>query len=122
MGDGRGRTIVDDDLDVDGSSDAGAILDSRAKAAYRRRLEELRQRPGGEEVNREIAFLERELSAAVGLGGRDRRAASDAERARQSVTKAVKEAVDRLSEADPGLGHHLRETVRTGIYSSYAAD
>ena len=122
VGDGRGRAVVHDDVDVDGSSDAGAILDTRAKAAYRRRLEELRQRPGGEEVEREIAFLERELGAAVGLGGRDRRAASDAERARQSVTKAVREAVDRLSEADPVLGRHLRETVRTGVYSSYAVD
>ena len=120
VGDGRGSAPRPDDLDIGGSSDAGAVLDTHAKAAYRRRLEELRRRPEGEEAQREIAFLERELDAAVGLGGRDRRAASDAERARQSVTKAVKEALDRLSDADPALGRHLRDTVRTGIFSSYA--
>ena len=69
-----------------------------------------------------MEFLVAELAAGVGLGGRDRRAASDAERARQSVTRAIKGAIDRIDAAHPALGDHLRTTVRTGIYSCYAPD
>ena len=48
--------------------------------------------------------------------------ASDAERARQSVTRAIKGAVERVGEAHPKLGEHLRSTVRTGVFSSYVPD
>ena len=106
------------ELEANGAGDAGTVLDAAVKAAYRRRLDDLR-RDGGPDIEREIAFLEAQLGAATGRRGRDRRAASDAERARQSVTKAVKDAVERLSEADATLGEHLRAAVRTGIYSSY---
>ncbi|MGH9278630.1 MAG: ATP-binding protein [Acidimicrobiales bacterium] len=114
------------------SGDAGAVLDAKAKAAYKRRLDELEAEIDEAAVNndlgraeraqREKDFLVRELTAAVGLGGRDRKAASDAERARQSVTRAVKGAVERIATAHPQLGEHLRTTVRTGIYSCYAPD
>ena len=45
-----------------------------------------------------------------------------AERARQSVTRALKGAVERIAAGHPALGEHLRTTVRTGIYSSYTPD
>ena len=115
-----------------GAGDAGAMLDPQAKAAYRRRLEDLRDELDEATYNNdmgraaraqeEMDFLLAELSAAVGLGGRDRKAASDAERARQSVTRAIKGAIERLGEAHAPLGDHLRTTVRTGIYSSYVPD
>ncbi|HEX2272662.1 MAG TPA: AAA family ATPase [Acidimicrobiales bacterium] len=114
------------------NGDAGAVLDARAKAAYKRRLTELRADVEEaaayndlgrlERAQSEMDFLVAELAAGVGLGGRDRRAASDAERARQSVTRAIKGAVDRIAAAHPALGEHLRTTVRTGIYSCYAPD
>ena len=114
------------------SGDAGAVLDAKAKAAYKRRLEELEAEIDEAAVNNDLGrsdraqqekdFLLRELTAAVGLGGRDRKAASDAERARQSVTRAVKGAIERIATAHPQLGEHLRTTVRTGIYSCYAPD
>jgi hypothetical protein len=47
---------------------------------------------------------------------------SDAERARQSVTRAIKGAVERVGEAHPKLGEHLRSTVRTGMLSAYVPD
>ncbi len=122
VGEGRGTAPRDREVAGNGPGDAGAVLDPAAKAAYRRRLDQLRPLPRREDTEREIAFLEAELGSAEGLGGRDRRAASEAERARQSVTKAVKEALDRLSEADPDLGRHLRDAVRTGMYSSYGPD
>ncbi len=48
--------------------------------------------------------------------------ASDAERARQSVTRAIKSAMERVGEAHPLLGEHLRSTVRTGVFSAYVPD
>src|SRR5262249_39311424 len=74
---------------------AGGRADAEGKAAYRRRLAELREttedakRAGdvtrAEIAEREIAALARELARAVGVTGRDRRAASASERARQTV-------------------------------------
>ena len=65
--------------------DAGEMLDARAKDAYRRRLAEIdddieQARAVGDaeraaQADAERDFLVRELSRAVGLGGRDRRAA-----------------------------------------------
>ncbi len=76
------------------------MLDERAKSAYRRRLSELREEldqakqrgdvERGLRVEREIDALTRELSRAVGLGGRGRRAGSASERARQSAAKTIK--------------------------------
>ena len=133
---GGGRTTSRaahaDGLDSTGGGDAGAMLDATAKAAYKERVSELREaidEAGAhndvgrlERAQAEMDFLLAELSAAVGLGGRDRKAASDAERARQSVTRAIKSAVSRVTESHPSLGEHLRTTVRTGIYASYSPD
>jgi len=59
---------------------------------------------------------------AVGLGGRDRRAASHAERARLNVTRAIRAAMAGLARANPALGTHLAATIRTGRYCSYTPD
>jgi hypothetical protein len=67
-------------------------------------------------------FLVGELARAVGLGGRDRRAASHAERARLNVTRAIRAAMANLARANPALGRHLSWTVRTGRYCSYTPD
>jgi hypothetical protein len=64
----------------------------------------------------------RELSRAVGLGGRDRRAGSASERARVAVTRAVRQAMARISEQHTELGEHLDRTIRTGTYCSYLPD
>ena len=112
--------------------DAGPILDPEAKAAYRRRLEELdveiaeaeawRDPERAERAREEKEFLVQALAGAVGLGGRDRMAASAAERARINVTRAIKAVLARIQEHSPALGRHLARTVRTGIYCSYAPD
>lgn len=125
-----GRTEID--LHSEGLGDAGAILDAKAKAQYRRRLEELQESiTEAEDFNdieraaraqEEMDALLEQLGAAVGLGGRDRKAASQAERARLSVTKAIKSAVTRIGDADPAFGRHLVTTVKTGIFCSYNPD
>ncbi len=67
----------------------------------------------------ELDLLSQELSAAVGLGGRDRPTGAASERARVNVTRALRTAIDRVAEHDEGLGHHLRTCVRTGTFCAY---
>jgi hypothetical protein len=112
--------------------DAGEMLDDQAKVAYRRRLSELREEmeeakelgnvDGAEQTKEEIDVLTRELSRAVGLGGRNRRAASASERARQSITKSIKSVLERLAQSDATLGDFFSRRVRTGIFCSYQPD
>ncbi len=112
--------------------DAGEMLDARAKDAYRRRLAEIdddieQARATGDieraaQADAERDFLLRELARAVGLGGRDRRAASASERARAGVTRAVRQAMTRIGEHHPRLGEHLNRTIRTGTYCAYLPD
>jgi hypothetical protein len=123
---------VEPGLTFSPSSDAGEILDARAKAEYRRRLAELEDdleeaRSFGDEeraarVEQERDFLVAELSSALGLGGRSRRAASASERARVSVTKAIRSALARIRKESPSLGDHLEHTIHTGTFCSYMPD
>ena len=120
------------DLPHTGPGDAGEMLDARAKDAYRRRLAEIEDdieqaRAFGDseraaQADAERDFLIRELSRAVGLGGRDRRTASTSERARVSVTRAVRQAMIRVGEHHPELAEHLDPTIRTGTYCAYVPD
>jgi predicted ATPase len=112
--------------------DAGALLDATAKAAYRTRIGELRTELAEAEAfhdparaantQAELDFLVAELARAVGLNGRDRRAASHAERARLNVTRAIRTAMVNLTRDNPSLGRHLTATIRTGRYCSYTPD
>lgn len=112
--------------------DAGELLDPAAKAAYRRRLTEIdddleQARATGDteraaQADAERDFLIRELARAFGLGGVPRRAASASERARASVTRAVRQAMARIGEHHPELGEHLGRTIRTGTYCAYLPD
>jgi tetratricopeptide (TPR) repeat protein len=112
-----------------GAGDAGVVLDERAKGEYRRRLEELREVQAEAErfadserarrAEDEIAALAAQLAAAVGLGGRDRRAASDVERIRINVQRRLKDTIARIERADGMLGRYLARTVKTGTYCSY---
>src|SRR3984893_6412994 len=115
-----------------GPGDAGEMLDAKAKKDYRRRvlelgeeLEDLRERgdhEGAAKVESEIDFLVQEIARAVGLGGRDRRAGSATERARLSVTRAIKAAVQKISEHHTSLGEVLGRSVRTGLFCCYVED
>jgi hypothetical protein len=112
-----------------GLQDAGPILDSQAKAEYKRRIEELRNDLKEAErfndsyraarARSEMDAIAEQLAAAVGLGGRDRRASSDAERARSAVTKRIKQAIQKIGDAIPALGHHLTARIKTGYFCSY---
>jgi hypothetical protein len=115
-----------------GTGDAGPALDAQAKAEYRSRLEDLRAEIEEAEAfndperaaraREELEFIAHELSAAVGLGGRDRRLASASERARVNVTRALRREIRRIAEEDARLGRELETTVRTGTFCAYEPD
>ncbi len=111
------------------SGDAGELLDGEARRAYVARLRELsaeleQARDDGdlgraERLAAESELLQQELSRAFGLAGRARVAGSAAERARVSVTRAIRKAIDQVERVHPALGKHLRQSVRTGRLCSY---
>ena len=115
-----------DPVDV---GDAGELLDDRARDSYRRRLAELRETLAEAEsmadqlrvtrAREEIEILGAELSRAVGLSGRQRRASGAAERARVAVQRRIRDAIRRIGETLPQMGRHLDWAVRTGSYCSY---
>lgn len=108
------------------------VIDEQAKAAYKRRLDEIDEdiaaaETEGDMDRLELAridrdFLAHELAAAVGLGGRDRRTGDPAERARTSVARSLRYSLTVLAEHDPVLAAHLRLHVQTGLYCSYQPD
>jgi tetratricopeptide (TPR) repeat protein len=126
------RVARDDRLSGNGLGGAGPILDDEAKAAYRERLasirEELAEAEAWNDPERVVQLqveeraLAHELAGALGLGGRDRPAVSAAERARVSVTRAIRAALVRIAEQDRALGDHLAATIRTGTFCSYVPD
>jgi hypothetical protein len=138
-----GRLLAEPDLEVHAldlvgaprertaipSGDAGELLDDEAKAAYKLRLDGLREDLEQAEewgdperaasAREEIEFLTRELARAVGLGGRDRKAGSDAERARVNATRAIRTVIERIAAEDERLGRHLENCVATGTFCAY---
>src|SRR5262249_21831089 len=114
------------------ASDAGEVSAPQARAEYKHRLtelgEELEEARRFNDVGRcerleaEIGMLTQELSRAVGLGGRTRKAGSAAERARVNVSRAIAAAVKKIAEDHPKLGEHLAARVHTGTVASYTPD
>ncbi len=105
------------------------VLDKTALASYRARLaaieaelEEARDWNDGGRIDRlddEREFLLAELSRALGMGGRQRRFADEAERARVNVTRAIRSAIRKLGAQAPHLAAHLDAAVTTGKRCRY---
>jgi hypothetical protein len=115
---------------VTGRFNAGIpVLDPKAKAELRFRLNELRQELNeAERINdshrkteaqNELDAIVDHLSSSVGLGGRDHKTCSTAERARSAVTKCIKKAIRKIGEAIPSLGYDLAAAIKTGYFCSY---
>jgi hypothetical protein len=105
------------------------MLDAQAKVECQRRLNELHQQLNEAErfkdpqrkaeAQSEVQAIADYLASAVGLGGKDRKTSSDSERARSAVTKCVKNAIRKIGDAIPSLGHHLATRIKTGYFCSY---
>jgi hypothetical protein len=112
------------------SADSPPILDARAKAVYRRRLDEIDReldRAAGrgdagraETLEEERQALLDELRRAIGFGGRDRGVNSHRERLRKTVTARIRAIMRRIDDRHPALGAHLRASVHTGAVCVYA--
>ena len=109
--------------------DAGDALDPQAIAAYKERLEDLRDAEAEAEAHNdpvraararaEIDAIAGELARGVGLGGRARKASSTAEKARVNVRQRLHDAMTRIAEHSPALAKHLRQSIKTGAFCSY---
>jgi hypothetical protein len=114
----------------DAGGDAGPLLDAKAKASYRQRAIVLREAideatargdaARADAARAELDALGEELARAVGLGGRDRKAASSVERMRVNVQRRIKDAIERVRAQSPALGRYLDASVKTGAFCSYA--
>lgn len=128
---GTDRADFGNDQQLDGAS-PGPALDEHAKSEYRTRLHELQEEldeaeawgdaERAERARTEMDFLARELGRAVGLGGRDRVSGSATERARLSVTRAIRLVMKRISAHNRALGNHLEASIHTGTYCAYRPD
>ena len=111
---------------------AGDAVDDVARRQYRARLLEIEADLAeaddhadvarSEQLNAERDALISELSGAYGLGGRARKRGDSTERARSAVTQRIRDAIARIETAQPDLGGHLRHSIRTGSFCSYAPE
>ena len=100
------------------SADAGTVLDATARAAYRRRLADLRDEleeaaaygdlGRTDRLRAEMEFLTEQLASAMGIGGAARRVGGPSERARSAVTQNIRSTLKRLVQALPGAGRAAR--------------
>jgi pimeloyl-ACP methyl ester carboxylesterase len=125
----KARASIDSDGTAASLGDAGAMLDTNARDQYRKRIADLREELADADrlndtsrasrLRVELEAINDQLAAALGLGGRVRRAASHSERARVTVTKAIKAAIAKIRASDAVLGRHLATSIRTGNFCAY---
>lgn len=122
--------LAENDLVGSRPAELDPLLDDQAKEEYGRRIEELEEdleqaRDWGDteraaRVQEELDLLTQELGRAVGLRGRDRTFSSPEERARISVTKAIRTAIRLIEKHSPELAAHFEASIQTGRFCSYA--
>ncbi|HEX7135366.1 MAG TPA: hypothetical protein VF228_22515 [Iamia sp.] len=110
----------------------GEVLDEDARRAYEQRIRDLQVELDeadahndpvrSERAQAEMDALVDQLTSALGLSGRARRTGSTVERARSTVTQRIRSTIRRVEAAHPRLGRHLRASVRTGTFCSYAPE
>jgi hypothetical protein len=116
----------------DRGSDLGEVIDARARGEYEQRIRDLTSDIEEAEANNDDAraamldaereLLLTQLAGALGLGGRARRQGGDAERARKAVGMRLRDTIGRIEEGLPTLGRHLKVSVQTGVYCTYAPE
>jgi hypothetical protein len=125
-------TLGETNVHISRLDDAPELLDAEARASYEDRFRhlcaeieeasEFNDLDRAERARRELDLLTDQFASAAGLGGRSRRAASAAERARVNVTKQIRVAIHRIEAHAPALAADLKRSVRTGRVCSYTPD
>lgn len=121
LGAGEGDTLL--------LGSAGEISDARALKDYREHLKELEEEIREAETNNDIGRMQllkedfeavtTEIARATGLGGRNRKAADDRERARQAVSVAIRRALRVIKKEHEVLWWHLHNSLNIGDFLSY---
>ena len=121
--------LTEDNVGASWPSDLDPLLDDEARKDYGRRLDELedeleqardwRDTERATRLEDERDFLTRELARAAGLRGRERTFSSPTERARISVTKAIRNAIRLIDKHCPELAAHFEASIQTGRCCSY---
>ncbi len=106
------------------------IIDRQARDAYVLRARELADDLAEAEADNDLGRADRlrieldavvaQIEEATGLGGRPRAFTNQHERARTSVRKAIKRAIDEIRGADPVVGEIVDAAVVTGSVCMYA--
>lgn len=110
-------------------ANVGQVVDRRARLEYGEQLAHLEEQLDEAErwhdeerarrLRENIDALREHISAMLGLGGRERRCGSPTERARVSVTRALRRVIALIRTMDVDLGEHLARSVRTGNSCAY---
>jgi TolB-like protein len=109
-----------------------AVLDEKAKKAYRERILELQAELEEAEAllhSERIVRLQKEydqliehLSRSVGKGGAARKVAGSVEKCRSAVTWRIRSAVKKVAEVHPALAKHLDISIKTGVFCEYTPE
>lgn len=112
-----------------GLGHAGSNIDAKALKQYKdelKRLEnalELAKAVNNsariEELENEINFIRRQIVSDTGLGGRSRKSADTAERARKAVLSSYDRALTSILRNDNRLYQHLHNAIKTGLFLVY---
>jgi len=104
-------------------------IDQKARSQYVNRIKELQEDiQEAESMNQieETSQLREEydkildhLSNSLGLSGKSRKVGSTVEKARSAVTWRIRNAIKKITETHPELGHHLSKSIKTGTQCSY---
>ncbi|MDJ0925739.1 MAG: hypothetical protein QNJ77_14380 [Acidimicrobiia bacterium] len=111
------------------SGDAGPSSDAAARKQYESRIRSLQddideaEAAGdsyrAERAREELDALVDHLTAAYGLGGKERASGQPAEKARSAVTWRIRSSIKKITAAHPALGDHLDRSVKTGRFCAY---
>jgi hypothetical protein len=126
------RSTVSADGNVQLLGSAGDVLDARALKEYRSKMTELQEEIQEAERNNDLGRAQKlkedlhavteEVARATGLGGRNRKAADDRERARQSVSAAIHRALRAIKKEHEPLWKHLKNSLKIGEFLAYQPD
>ena len=105
---------------------AGPVLDAKVYAAaaenLREKIELERSPERAVELKQQLKQVEDLLRHGTGLGGRDRLVADNTNRARNAVSKAINDAIERMRKHHPALATHLDLVIETGGTCTYIPD
>ncbi|MBI2192067.1 MAG: hypothetical protein HYU36_08790 [Planctomycetes bacterium] len=126
------RSTVSADGNVPVLGSAGDVLDACALKEYRSKMTELQEEIQEAENNNDLGRVQKlkedlhaiteEVGRATGLGGRNRKAADDRERARKTTSVGIRRALKAIKKEHQPLWQHLKNSLKIGEFLTYQPD